>query len=361
MVTKEEAGRPRAGFLDVCRGVAIVGVMAVHTSQNFKTGQPLVDGVLFTGQFGVQLFFAVSAFTMCLTLEQRLSRDRRPFLAFLIRRSCRLAVPMWVAIALYLGFAAAGNTHFASTSSDPWIVAATALLINGVWPAAFGAVVPGGGSIATEALFYLVFPALFALRHRVSALAIACIAIVLFDHGLYRPVVRALFVAIDGTAVASPQRVQEIKQFFHYGLVNQLPVFLLGMLVFTLTQNRRWLSRRETAWWAVAIAMFCWGSTYLALVACAAAVVMVLLWRFRSGGAVLEWLGQRSYSLYLFHFAVLNAVIVLMPRWPSQLLTLVVALLAVVLLSSAVAFVTRPLLEDRGTALGRRLVAALHF
>lgn len=76
------ANLSRASYLDAARGLAILGVIGVHVSQHFKSGIAGIDGALFAGQFGVQLFFAISAYTMCLTLEQRISRDSRPFLAF---------------------------------------------------------------------------------------------------------------------------------------------------------------------------------------------------------------------------------------------------------------------------------------
>ena len=339
----------RVQFLDVARGLAILGVMAVHTSQQFRVNG-FLDHFFFAGQFGVQLFFVVSAFTMCLTLEQRVMKDRHPFLAFLARRFSRLAVPMWAAMIVYSIFFLAGNTKFVSKTLDPIVLLLTATLLNGLSPSAFNAVVPGGATIATEALFYLIFPIIFCIRHRISALAVLCVAVVAFDHLAFRPAVTWL-VGLSGGADEVV-----LKTFFHYGLVKQLPVFLVGMVVFTLVQNPRALSRRELLCVVLAGAAFSLGSTWLAGVAAFAGAIVWLLWRFEIALPVLTWLGRRSYSLYLFHFAVVNGVIAWLPRTPNAYVNLCFALFVVMIFSCIVASVTRPLLEDAGTAMGRRLV-----
>ena len=52
-------GKPRLEFLDAGRGIAILGVIAVHAVQNFQTGSKWLDFIIGTGQFGVQLFFMI--------------------------------------------------------------------------------------------------------------------------------------------------------------------------------------------------------------------------------------------------------------------------------------------------------------
>jgi exopolysaccharide production protein ExoZ len=345
----KSARSPRAEFLDVARGLAILGVMAVHTSQQFKV-DGFLDRLFFAGQFGVQLFFVVSAFTMCLTLEQRFCKDQRPFLAFWVRRFSRLAVPMWVAMFVYSLFFLAGNTNFVSKTLDPLVLLLTATLLNGLSPVAFNAVVPGGATIATEALFYLVFPLIYPLRHRVSALAILCVAIVVFDQVIFRPSVSWL-VEFSGSVDESV-----LKNFFHYGLIKQLPVFLIGMIVFTLVQRPRTPSRLELVFVVLAGAAFSLGSTWLAGVAVVAGVIVWLLWRRSISSAFVSWLGRCSYSLYLFHFAIVNAVIAWLPRTQNAYIDLGLALFVVIAGSCVVASFTRPFLEDAGTAMGRRLV-----
>lgn len=342
----------RADFLDVARGLAILGVMAVHTSQHYPSGLWLIDKGLFLGQFGVQLFFVISAYTMCMTMQARQHLERRAILAFWVRRFARLSVPMWVAIFVYQAFAWAGNPHFAARTHDGWVLLSTALLANGLWPSAMSAAVPGGGSIATEALFYLIFPALFLLRHRLDGLALVCIVTVIADHALVRPALSAWLAYPDGSTQS-----YDLRQFFHYGIVKQLPVFIMGIAIHTLSTRAGVPPARTIVAWVIAAAVCVAGSTFIAVVGLASAALLLWLQQRQAASRVLGWLGQRSYSLYLFHFAVLNGVMAHWPGTTNNIVQLPAALAAVVSLSCAVAAVTRPALEDMGSALGRRLVA----
>lgn len=258
---------------------------------------------------------------------------------------------------VYLGFAAGGSTLFASKSHDPLVLLATALLLNGLWPQAFSAVVPGGGSIATEALFYIAFPALFAFRHRLAALALICTATVLADHSMFRPIVRMMVDLFGATA----EENEGLQQYFHYGLLKQLPVFIFGMVVFTLTSAPRWPTVLELLLWLFAMIVLVSGGSYHAVVAVVAGAILWVLCQFRHQSRVLEWLGQRSYSLYLFHFAVINLVVA--SGWVrfSGPAGLAVALVVVLSCSCGIAAMTRQLLEDRGTAMGKWLVAKLRL
>lgn len=60
--TISPANKPanRLDFLDAGRGISILGVMGVHTVQNFPTGIKQLDFLISLGQFGVQLFFIIN-------------------------------------------------------------------------------------------------------------------------------------------------------------------------------------------------------------------------------------------------------------------------------------------------------------
>lgn len=60
----------RVAALDGGRARAIVGVVAVHLSFQFPQSLPhAVTLVARMGQYGVQLFFAISAITISMTLQ----------------------------------------------------------------------------------------------------------------------------------------------------------------------------------------------------------------------------------------------------------------------------------------------------
>jgi exopolysaccharide production protein ExoZ len=76
----------RSHTLDVLRGLAIAGVKAIHVSQSFPSGVRIVDFVFGSGWVGVNVFYFVSAMTMCLMWTQR-ATESNPTRKFYIRRT----------------------------------------------------------------------------------------------------------------------------------------------------------------------------------------------------------------------------------------------------------------------------------
>ncbi len=71
LMSSSRGSNLRLQSLDFLRGIAILGVIAVHTSQAFPS---MLDPFLAYGRFGVQLFYFISAFTMCYMWEKRHGR-----------------------------------------------------------------------------------------------------------------------------------------------------------------------------------------------------------------------------------------------------------------------------------------------
>ena len=90
------------GFVDSLRGIALLGVLLVHTGQRV-TGLPaFVDAATNFGSYGVHLFFVASAFTLFSSLKQRSPSERRPTLNYFLRRLFRIAPPFWLAVLFYV-------------------------------------------------------------------------------------------------------------------------------------------------------------------------------------------------------------------------------------------------------------------
>jgi peptidoglycan/LPS O-acetylase OafA/YrhL len=88
--------------LDSLRGIAILGVVLVHSSRRHDIPLPIgahVGQVAFSGQRGVALFFVVSAFTLFLSNDNR-KDEHSPVLNFFIRRVFRLAPMFYLATLL---------------------------------------------------------------------------------------------------------------------------------------------------------------------------------------------------------------------------------------------------------------------
>ena len=153
---KQEGARPHFEYLDALRGIAVLGVLLVHSA--LATHQKgIVWELAFTGQRGVQLFYVVSAFTLCLTLDSA-RRESSPLLNFFIRRFFRIAPLFYVAILANI------LLHHFAPSRSPLTgltfveVASGFVFLNGFDPYGIATVAIGGWSVAVETTFYLFLP-----------------------------------------------------------------------------------------------------------------------------------------------------------------------------------------------------------
>ena len=147
-------------YIDALRGIAVLGVVAVHCSQYGINNYPSYISRFFgQGARGVQLFFIVSAFTIFLSQKKRNSFEERPYRNFFVRRFFRIA-PMYY---LAIGYFIIQNFHKALLDKNwDWglvsNVFANLTFLHGFSPYWINSLVPGGWSIAVEMTFYLIVP-----------------------------------------------------------------------------------------------------------------------------------------------------------------------------------------------------------
>ena len=333
--------------LDSLRGVAILAVIAYHVGMRFVPGG-VVGAAAGLGYTGVQLFFIVSAISMCHVWDQRRG-ERAPVRSFIIRRLCRIAPPFWFGIVFYMLWRQCGFP--ADAPIGPLDIALTATFLHGFVPSAINLVVPGGWSIAVEVGFYVLFPMLVPrLRDARSrlVLAVACYVVC--------------------TAITSAIRLAagpSVELFLYYCLLTQLPVFIVGMAIYRIAVKGEPPPRALTAfvgvaWFAIALASH-WKHAWLgrfglwAEVALLALLASVVIGRFEA--RLLAFAGRFSYSAYLFHFAVLDVLTLWTPE-PLRhgLLPFAVALVLTCMGTAVIAWLSSKTLEAWSIACGRALV-----
>jgi peptidoglycan/LPS O-acetylase OafA/YrhL len=148
-------------FVDSLRGIAVLGVLLVHTGQRVARLPGSVAAVTEFGAYGVHLFFVASAFTLFSSLNQRSRSESRPTLNYFLRRLFRVAPLFWLAVLFYVWWYGTGPQYWAPHGISWPDVLATASFAHGWSPTWINSVVPGGWSIAVEMNFYLLVPFLF--------------------------------------------------------------------------------------------------------------------------------------------------------------------------------------------------------
>jgi peptidoglycan/LPS O-acetylase OafA/YrhL len=313
----------RIAALDAGRALAILGVILVHMALWMPDLPYGLKMFVNMGQYGVQLFFVISAVTITLTLEEEAERfdGDRSLIArrFYVKRFFRIAPLYYVAIAVY----ALGNflaARFDAQITPPHTVSdvvANIVFIHAWVPGAVNSVVPGGWSIGVEMFFYLFAPLLFvAIRTR---------------RGLRRMSVGLLVLSVIALAAgACSDDVCQISNnsFLYYWPPTQIPCFVVGFWLARygkrlLTRDRVRLSNFGMACTLgagglLAAMLYAFGAGlglahWIAptVAACAAATLLLLLAqlpRRYPGMNVIDAFGQNSYGLYIWSFAVIVLV-----------------------------------------------------
>lgn len=333
--------------------------------------QPAVDFVFAWFQLGVQLFYVVSAFA--LMHSTRLYSDRGGWPAqFYTKRFFRIAPLYYVMIVATL-------IHLQvvyGTPPDPLEIVTNVLFINNFWPEYVPGIPFAGWSVSVEMLFYLVFPILFVtIRSIWAAVLLLAVAIGIGE------VSRFYFDRIPG----------EIEPYGAFSIFSNFRYFAYGMLAFLIydrLRQTRWGSPEAKAgtvaayhltFGALSAAIFAAIVIFheqlrplhrLDMVVWGALFMVVTIWvtaRRASwlNWAPIQWLGERSYSLYLMHMLVVvymqrpndwlfHQLQPVMGDWALAPVIVVVWLLVV-----AVSAVTYALIERPGMALGKQIGRSL--
>ena len=347
------------GHLDSLRGIAVLGVLLVHSVFGVPGVLPVgakAQELAFFGQRGVQLFFIVSAFTLFLSSQNR--RDETsPTRNFFIRRFFRLA-PMFYLSTL------ASRLIWPSYSGSTTDIAISLAFLHGLSPSTILKGARGGWSVADEALFYMVLPLLFRWIKSLKQASIWFI------------------VCVPGTMLllhllvhADPAN-HEFYTFFSF--IAEFPVFLCGIVAFFiwrdfLPQQPADPRKRELfpvvlfSLLAVLYAMLPTTNAKIVSTSMLLAGVLLLL-SFRSSALLVNaptrFLGKISYSMYLVHFYFMDFLWTgkaerFSPLGHSAYAIAAFHFFGTLFLTVPLSFITWRFIEEPGIRLGRRLIDLL--
>jgi len=359
----------RLNWLDALRGWAVLGVVAVHSSEVAHSRGPLGE-MAGAGQYGVQLFFLVSALTISLTYDSHIrqfGRSARSQFAWLLKRFFRIA-PLYYFAALFYpveqyAIYQASHHRYGGLTQIPNI-AANLLFVHTWIPSANNSVVPGGWSIGVEMFFYLLVPFLWVVspgRRRIAVLAaggLLCLT--------------GTFV-VSWLATGSSYVVN--NSYLYYWFPTQAPVLAIGLIFYFLRGSDLHQSpgRLSVLAASAGFLVFLPAGLYLgsvgklepALAPVVLGVAFVCLALSLEGPLRLLLvnrfaieLGKISFSVYILHFVVLDGIrtaIQVLHFSRASELTVIPVYLTAVTLTSAIAYLSKRVIEDPAIAFGHRL------
>ena len=384
--------RERLSGLDQARSIAIIAVVAVHLSFQFPHLPQWATVLARMGQYGVQLFFVISAITIFMTLGVDSARYRAAShvaARFYIKRFFRIAPLYYVAILAYGAMSWYTYRFMPDHASilgqhDAGDILLNLLFMHAVSPSAINNVVPGGWSIGVEMLFYSIAPVIFF--HATTRARLLTITAVLL-------LACAACLSSGACGGDLPCNVEN-NSFFYFWPPVQVPCFLVGIwcwhffspylsghaklggrgmsLALGMTTLCTMLAAVCGVWIGLAneyapVFAAC-GSAALLLVFCSEAHQrQTQRQRQRLVGRIASAVGRESYAIYLWHFLFAFAAIylfkdsrLLAKHGPVLSLLAFVVVLAVTLCASyLLSRLTDKLIQRFASKLARSLLAKI--
>jgi peptidoglycan/LPS O-acetylase OafA/YrhL len=361
----------RLDWLDAFRGWAVLGVVMLHSSQvahAIGNMRKIADA----GQYGVQLFFFVSALTISITYESHLAKfgsSVRSQFAWLTKRFFRIAPLYYLAVLFY-----PAERHAISVlnrSYHPTDVGISDILANiffvHTWiPSANNSVVPGGWSIGVEAFFYVLVPFIWLIipvQRRLVVLGIGAIA--------------CLTVSLLASRLWTGSYYVEDDSYLYFWFPAQAPVIIIGLIYHSMQGSH---DRQAAPSAALCFAGFllCFAlALYLGTGSEAAPVLAptivgasFILLAMSLRGALKKLivnnfailLGKISFGVYIYHFVVLDGIrafFQLAHFVPSGPLAFITVLATAIVVTGVISMASKRYIEDPAIAYGHQLSASV--
>jgi len=352
----------KLAFIDTLRGLAALYVVVFHLSliTTPKAVPPeWLAHFIGTGGSGPMLFFIVSAFTLCLSMETRSSREAEPLINFYIRRLFRIAplFYLWLVIYFLRDIWYYHDTHSAGE------VAENVFFVFNLVPGQEDGYVWASWTIGVEMLFYAVFPLIFSMTRNIGiAIALCLLAMAV------RVPFHALCLRTMDHATA--------ELFYAHGIVFNFAIFLAGVVVYHLCKlidperaRQYGAGHALTACFVAGLIWLCYDGAWPSRTANVAFQTLIYA-AFLLGlslspirifvNKVTGFFGRISYSVYLCHattvFFMSPLFAVIYSHTPYKTLAFGASVLMALAVITPLSYLTYRLVEVPGNALGRALI-----
>lgn len=354
-------------FIDALRGWAIFAVIISHVGKVIKPNNEVLNLIASQGVQGVGLFFVASALTLFLSMSARNKKEDKAVLKYFIRRFFRIAPLFYFGIIIYTIIKGLDPSFYAPYGIDFYHFFLTVTFLHGWVPDTINAIVPGGWSIATEMMFYLIVPFLHS-KLKSPKITISLLLITIIS----AKIINVLSWTFFNSYFVHGQDL--VYAFQNWWLISQLPVFLIGILLFQTIKyiNIKSIDKQYGLILLLVsiflLLSFLKTKTYFDLItsyyfyAFAFFIFALSLYIYPNMlfvNRITKQLGKYSYSLYLTHFAV----IMIVENFFMEKISLsgdigfVTGCLIVTIGSLIISFFTYRFIEKPGINLGRLLIS----
>jgi peptidoglycan/LPS O-acetylase OafA/YrhL len=336
--------RERLAYIDGLRAIAAMMVFLVHSKPPaiFSLGA-IGESAVYHGLYGVTVFYVVSAYTLCRSLEPAFEGTRVSWAAYFLRRFFRIA-PLYYSVILYVVW----NRLSVGAPIDYVSVAAHLSFVNVIAPQYANDLLSIEWSVAVEWAFYLILPILVMMCRRREGIAImiaASIVLLLLQGKLFHALGQTIFedrmftLPYHFYAFATGIVVYVAARDSWLDKLKFVPLRLLATLSFVAVTLHVWNGVGGTGGVIVA------ASTGITILCCASGGIAnsLLSWK------PLAFVGRISFSMYLLHLFVLDRFASF--GWPRDL-TILAAFGALLI----VATLSFTLVERPGMQIGARLI-----
>lgn len=349
----------KLGYIDALRGIAVLGVILVHTSGQLKMNG-IISNITSLGAKGVQLFFFISAFTLFLSFNKRKNKEFFPVSNFFIRRFFRIAPLYYLAILYYII-----QSYFLNNIISFKEIALNFTFTHGFSPQFINSLVPGGWSIAVEMAFYVTVPLLVSKINNLNKA---------FLFLLFSLILRYLFTQYFALhPVNNDLTLNANANYLYWYLPNQLPCFAFGILFYFTTLSTKKIILKKITFNISSIFL---SSLFLSLflfekyilkssffdlnfIFCITCYFLATLLNDNTFSFLVNkitiLIGKYSYSMYITHFIVLFI--------SEKLFTInttffyfIVYYVLIVIISFMVSIITYNLIEEKAQLICKRII-----
>lgn len=291
-------------YIDSLRGIAILLVLAIHNGQHGTSlveVAPLFHKFEFAGHYGVQLFFIVSAYTLMLSHDSR-KQENRPVKSFFIRRIFRIMPMYYIALLYYTIDSVFFSSCFSMQENVKEFVFSDAIrnlfFLNNFYPN-MPYYVPGGWSVVAEMIFYLFLPVVWKYATSMDRTLLFFIA--------------SLFLSVTFSVLFAD--LFPSSTILYVSFPNQLPVFLLGILLFYIVKNQKiTINKWIIGLLIITILLYIYFVPDENISDCLKAASILFVFAIIISkkqykiivNSFFSYTGKISFSMYIIHFGVLD-------------------------------------------------------